>query len=230
MINAAEQKKHFDQKSYQYSESEIMVRPYFIELECKHIESFLPKRKIKIVDFGCGSGRIAMYFLEKGHDVLAVDISQESIKVLVRLYKTKKRQGWGRLTTSTEIVGNNFDAIVGADVLHHVVIEKEVKNLKKFLKKDGVMVFSEPNALNPLWYVHYFLKKISWSIERGILACTSWNLKKTFTKVVGHGLLPTRLIANKYLSKFNALYLGNFPILKTFCFRFIVVYYLAKSS
>jgi SAM-dependent methyltransferase len=35
--------------------------------------------KGKILDIGCGAGRVALYFQERGHEVVGIDISQEAV-------------------------------------------------------------------------------------------------------------------------------------------------------
>jgi len=85
------------------------------------------------------------------------------------------------LTTSTTLPTTPvFDGIVGADILHHVDIHTILPQLKKTVKKNGVLVFSEPNGWNPLWYIYIFLKRLPWSIEKNIRLMNPFFLRSAF--------------------------------------------------
>lgn len=95
----------------------------------------LPKKKgLKVVDYGCGTGRVSLILLSKGINVVAVDVSQESLKKLEKLNKQYKSKKWGKLTTFTEIPDEKYDIIVGADVLHHVPIDQTLNFFQETLK------------------------------------------------------------------------------------------------
>lgn len=80
-----------------------------------------------------------------------------------------KTASWGVLTTSTTLPTTpSFDGIVGADILYHVDIHVVLSQLKKTVKKNGVLVFSEPNGWNILWYVYILLRRLPWKIEKNI--------------------------------------------------------------
>ena len=43
----------------------------------------------------------------------------------------------------------SFDIILGNSVLHHIDLKKTFPGIKRILKKNGRLFFSEPNMLNP---------------------------------------------------------------------------------
>jgi len=231
-IDAEEQKQHFDDTKRQYKWSRGIESTLAQSMEYTAIIEKLPtkKKELTIVDYGCGTGRISLFLLSQGINVVAVDISEVSLNKVAKLYKKYSSPGWGKLTTKTIIPSNKYDAIVGADVLHHVIIDNDLKMFKDYLKPHGIIVFSEPNAIHLAWYLHYFLNKIPFSIEKGILQCTYFNLRNKLRKhkysnidVSKHGLLPTPLF-NKFplLMRININILAKIPVLNLLCFRFII--------
>lgn len=69
----------------------------------------------RVLDIGCGAGRVSLYLQEKGHDVLAIDVSPLAVKVAkargVRKARVMKATAVSRrLGTFDTIVmfGNNF--------------------------------------------------------------------------------------------------------------------------
>ncbi len=52
-----------------------------------------------------------------------------------------------------------FDSVVGSSVLHHLEIEKALRDIYRVLKPTGTIYFTEPNMLNPQIAVQ---KNIPW--------------------------------------------------------------------
>ncbi len=229
--NYKQQENFFDIAQNQFDPKKIESLVYSLELEFIHLKRRLNMNPPKILlDFGSGTGRITIFLLKQGFDVYAIDISKRSLRVLKYFYDHHKTKSWGNLTTSTTIPKNIlFDGIVGADILHHVNISEQLTKLYNALKPDGIIVFSEPNAWHFPWHI-FISCKLSWKIERGIFQCSIPNLKTKFKSAgfknisfMGHGLIPTMLLDFfPFLSRINALLLGNLPLIKFFSFRLII--------
>ena len=53
-----------------------------------------------------------------------------------------------------------FDYVVGISVLHHLDIEKALREFSRVLREGGKIVFSEPNMLNPqIFLERFFFRK-----------------------------------------------------------------------
>lgn len=228
IVNEKKQKKYFDKEKNQYNIKLLENPKYhtFLELEniLKRI-SDIDKNK-SIVDFGSGTGRVAISLLNKGYKIIAVDISKKSLDNLKKVslsLRLRKLQ-----TTSVIPKVKKYDAIVGADILHHINIDDYLPRFFDSLSKNGRIVFSEPGAFNLSWYP-YLLIFSSWRIEKGLLQCTYFNLKNKLKKygyknikITGLGLLPRPFFNwSKSLCRLND-YFGCIPILKFFAYRYII--------
>lgn len=109
---------------------------------------------LKILNLGCGLGEEAVYFAHKGAKVYAIDISKEMLKFtkdIARKYKVEKNISFHHMSVEDlKFSDEVFDRVVGCNILHHVNIEKTIKEVKRVLKPNGVSVFSEPLAYNPV--------------------------------------------------------------------------------
>jgi 2-polyprenyl-3-methyl-5-hydroxy-6-metoxy-1,4-benzoquinol methylase len=97
------------------------------------------KKKGKLLDFGCGTG----WFLEgakKHYDSYGVEYSDSIRKWLL------KKLNINTFKTLESIKGNKFDIITAFDVIEHVSDPLLLlKNLKKNLKKNGIILIYTPN-------------------------------------------------------------------------------------
>lgn len=220
------QSAFFDKGEHQYSQDLILHQPYHCAVEYEYIAKHLP-RSGHIADYGSGSGRLTVPSLQRGFRVTAIDISSRSLLNLRNIVKTLHLKN---LSTSGELPENEtFDAIIGADILHHVEIDHELPKLFAALKKGGKIIFSEPSAYNIAWYL-YLLFASEWSVEKGILQCRLGNLLNLCRKhgfknvsVTGMGLLPTPLFnATPALCDWNYK-AGNMPLLKIAAYRYLLV-------
>lgn len=225
-----DQATYFDDPTHRYQHA--LNPPLAQRLEMEHLEKALGKISGKnILEFGAGSGRVSFWFLKRGFDDTAVDVSPNSLRDLRRLYARKRRASWGSLTTMKQLpTAGAYDLVVGADILHHVEIKTYLPKLYTLLKPGGCIAFSEPNAWHIPWYVHWMREKIPWHIEKGVLQCTRRNLFQQLSltgfqdiRIIGHGLFPTRFLESMpLLCAFNARVLGNLPITRWFAFRFVI--------
>lgn len=102
----------------------------------------------KILDYGCGMGVDSICLAKRGAFVTAFDVSQEAIK-LTEL-RAKENNVQDKLNTVV-MSGNKlnfqpeeFDAIYGCSILHHLDLLAACNEIQRILKKGGKAVFLEP--------------------------------------------------------------------------------------
>jgi len=110
----------------------------------------------KILELGCGAGEASVYFATKGAEVTATDVADGMLNITKKvaykhsaLIKTKKCS-----SSKIDFPDKTFDIVYAANLLHHVDIEKTLKEAHRVLKKGGLFVSWDPLAHNPIINVY----------------------------------------------------------------------------
>ncbi len=102
----------------------------------------------KLLDFGCGPGDNGLRLSSIGYHVTGFDISESNVDVANKLFEKNGKSDRGRFVVSTaeklDFPDNEFDMVVGIDILHHVDIPESLKEVRRVLKPGGQGVFREP--------------------------------------------------------------------------------------
>jgi SAM-dependent methyltransferase len=112
----------------------------------RFVESKLIGRADRVVDLGCGSGRLAHRLVEQGYDVLGIDISPAMIR-LARQHEPRARYrvgsflkiplpGCAAVTSLGECLGYAFDTRNG-----EAAVEKLFGRVHRALEPGGLFVF-----------------------------------------------------------------------------------------
>lgn len=109
----------------------------------KLIESLLKKANLpanaKILDVGCGTGS-DLEVIKSFGEVTVLDIDQTALNKIPDNYKKIKMD-----LAEINLQIKKFDCIVAFDVLEHIKNEESgIKNLFKYLKKDGIFIGTVP--------------------------------------------------------------------------------------
>ncbi|MFA5317872.1 MAG: class I SAM-dependent methyltransferase [Patescibacteria group bacterium] len=125
------------------------------ELEIKNILKYIPKKKIKVVDIGCGNGFSTIAFAkERQADFLGVDYSENMIEQAQKILLQRKKKIKGKVRfISGNILNLNFLSpathdIVSTDrcLINLVSLsdqKKAIKEISRVLKKGGKYIMCE---------------------------------------------------------------------------------------
>lgn len=111
--------------------------------------------KGKVLDVACGLGFLSVLLARFGHQVVAVDVSKNSIayaKKLASLCNCYDQIDF-RVMDASQLTFDldSFDIVTGEDALHHIIkYPGAIENIYRVLKPGGVAYFSEPFAFNPI--------------------------------------------------------------------------------
>jgi len=103
----------------------------------------LAKMRGKCLDVGCGFGILAHYAVNKGLDYTGVDVSDKAIKKAQEsVPKGKFQVGFAEKLPFKD---NEFDTVVGTEIIEHVKNDKEViKEIFRVCKPGGRVILTTP--------------------------------------------------------------------------------------
>jgi len=198
------------------SEGEEEEAPYVYEKLSLYL---IPSSKI--LDAGCGDGRVLKYF--KDRNIIGIDISPVNIE---------KASQYAKCFVSTieniDFPNNEFDLVIANVVEHLIDIEQGLKQFHRILKPNGILFLYTDNTLwQLLTCVRDFVAKNKYKrlIQPIDGDFTYWGLKRLLDKArfkileyEGYGCLP---FLGRLSSKFFEV--ETHPIFKYFTTRIVVI-------
>ncbi|OHB44433.1 MAG: hypothetical protein A2Y13_08520 [Planctomycetes bacterium GWC2_45_44] len=122
-------------------------------------------KKRKVLDFGCGAGRLTQALAQYFDEVVGVDISPSMIS-LANEYNVHKNNCEYRLNTASDLKlfnDNYFDFIYSNIVLQHIPPKYSEKYIKEFLRilvPGGLLIFQLPSKRLPGKSIKALLRRI----------------------------------------------------------------------
>ena len=146
-----ESKDYYDEIAHKYDY--MYEEPYWVlyhEILKKLTVDHISEKKYRILDMGTGTGRWAIYFAEKNHDVTAIDNSCQMLKI-AKMKTDLRNLKINFLEMSAENLyfnDNYFDYIVAyGDVLSYCNnIDLALNEIKRVLKKNGKLLITVDNS------------------------------------------------------------------------------------
>jgi len=148
---------HGEYMTYQWRLTPSLHKVIRAPLEEDYIR-YLLKPGGRLLDLGCGSGWLSLYFAEKGMSVLGIDVSKEQINAAIEL-----KEGRQLLSVDFQCVDfiewdisefdNAFDSIFVSAFIHHLpMVELEIifQKIASITKSGGHIFMYEPlTAIRP---------------------------------------------------------------------------------
>ena len=91
------------------------------------------KKEGKILDLGCGEGRDAIYLLNRGYNVTAIDYSISAINKCNQLSNNKYKDCFKSFDIFQDILDDTFDYIYSISVLHMFVLTEHRNSYLNFI-------------------------------------------------------------------------------------------------
>ncbi|MGD1949836.1 MAG: class I SAM-dependent methyltransferase [Leptolyngbyaceae cyanobacterium] len=153
--------------------------------------AMLPKLKkgqtLRVLDLGCGNGSLSNQVAQKGYQVTGVEESPSGVAIAQKHFSDCQFYEGSIYSPPEEILNNDFDVVISAEVIEHLFYPKELPRLaKRCLKPGGRLILTTPyngylknvalsvlgamdRHVNPLWdggHIKFFsVKTLSQLLE-----------------------------------------------------------------
>ncbi len=149
-----------DDRGYNQGFSRTEALKIRTERRCQAIideMNFENKNEVNILEIGCGTGELSYLLAKKTKgNVIGSDLCTPFIDEARKNYSLPNlKYEVLDFNFPGELFNLKFDYIVGNGILHHLYyhIDDALKNINLLLKKEGKLIFWEPNIINPYCYL-----------------------------------------------------------------------------
>jgi ubiquinone/menaquinone biosynthesis C-methylase UbiE len=108
----------------------------------------------RVLELGCGQGDLTLQLLERGAEVVAIDISPGMVDVargrVERFLPGAPAELRVAPVEETGLDAESVDLVAGKWILHHVDVAAAAREVHRVLRPGGRGVFFENHGLNPL--------------------------------------------------------------------------------
>lgn len=132
-----------------YAEAYEKDHAYLDTFEGDVIFTLLGKIKgLKVLDVGCGAGRLTKFLRNEGAEVSVADISEEMIKIIGKKFPDVKAYQAGM--DKLPFPDDTFDIVTAAFVIVHLeTLEKSFEEIYRILKPGGFFIVTNVNQRKP---------------------------------------------------------------------------------
>jgi len=147
--------KQFFDKAFECGGRKRVQKFYkIVESSRSFYENYLiaNSRDMEVLEYGCGKGTYAFVLARYAARVVGIDISEVAIKMAQQQAEQDGLKNAEFLEGDAEAMDfddNRFDLIFGTSILHHLCLERAMKEISRVLKPDGKSIFIEPLGHNP---------------------------------------------------------------------------------
>lgn len=165
---------------------------------CDMFREFLGNSGKKVLEIGCGTGLFTGEISKTANKITAIDISPALLDLAKRQVDAPNVEFMVKNAYNTGFENFSFDCIVGSSVLHHLDIDRAIREFYRLLKSNGGIMFTEPNMMNPQIAMERnipFIRKLT-STSPDETAFFRWRLRK---KLVTSGFDDVSVIPFDFL-------------------------------
>lgn len=110
-----------------------------------------------VLEYGCGNASLGFDLAPIAHDVIGIDISDVAIQDAQRIAAHRRLTNTKFLVDNAEsmrLPDRSVDVLVGSGIVHHLDIQRSMREVRRVLREGGIAIFAEPLGHNPAvnWY------------------------------------------------------------------------------
>jgi ubiquinone/menaquinone biosynthesis C-methylase UbiE len=202
------EKRFYDAKASSYQRVRHWITRAIGEFDRENdVQDYYDPRDQEVLDYGCGEGRLTFDLLRKGaRYVTGIDVSEVRVDAARRRADHLGVADRCRFVTAdahaTGFPDASFDLVVGTDVLHHLDLERALREIRRVLRPGGRAVFVEPLAHNPILRLGRFLTPSGRTPDEHPFTVEDWRLCASIFTSFSHSerelvtipLMPLNLI------------------------------------
>jgi SAM-dependent methyltransferase len=141
--------------------AQILLHKKLIDKFLKHENLNLPNEEISVVEVGCGSGRIALEFLNRGYRYSAIEPTDSmrhatfALLANAGIHRSSFEIFQQRLPSTPKKLEKKVDFVVMIHVLEHAKSGYEARewleSVNKILKPGGLLLIVSPDSVDYKW-------------------------------------------------------------------------------
>lgn len=110
-----------------------------------------------VLEYGCGNASLGFELAPIAKEVIGIDISDVAIANAQRIAAHKRLQNARFVVDNAEsmrVADRSIDVLMGSGIVHHLDIERAMREVRRVLRDGGMAIFAEPLGHNPIvnWY------------------------------------------------------------------------------
>ena len=174
-FRAQDNKSYWTQRWESIDADDVMLNENIYPLKYAIEAISSNSKKQKILEAGCGAGRILNYFHQKDYNIVGIDFIESAINKIKNKNKNINVHTMDILNTNFK--DQEFDTILSFGLYHNFQIENLKKSLnetKRILSNNGILCFSDNSAaVLPLRIIEKIIALDSASANISITFCVT---------------------------------------------------------
>jgi SAM-dependent methyltransferase len=153
----------------------------------------------RVLEIGCGTGMFSTLFAASGCHLTALDLSPDLLRKARERHLPAGRAEFVEGNFETYPFREQFDAVIGSSILHHLDMNKTTPILFQLLKPGGHLSFAEPNMLNPQVFFErklWFIRPLFWYVSPDETAFMRGSLRRLLERT---GFVDVHIVAFDWL-------------------------------
>jgi 2-polyprenyl-3-methyl-5-hydroxy-6-metoxy-1,4-benzoquinol methylase len=175
-------------------------------------QGLIGKKKLSVLDIGCGAGQISFYLANQGHNIHGIDISQKAVttcKQTAQFFNLPNARFYVKNIEKNSISGK-YDLIILSELIEHIKNDhKIIKKLQKNLNKNGLLLITTPSDNAPLYRLGLLDE-----FDQRVGHIRRYNPKSLRQLLTSNGYEIISLVPNEGILR-NSLYnfkIGSWPL------------------